>query len=108
MRRGIWAALVCGITLAPLGHAAEASPKGKPRISAEILKQAIEQKPGNVQLVTFPDSPWSSVRVVRGRPPAKDADARTPPAEKTENAEIVTFGDLQSKPVRVVRGETRL
>src|SRR6266566_2876176 len=112
MGGGIRAVLVCGTAIAalmaPQGDAAEASSRGKPRSTTEIVKQTIEQKPGNVQLVTFPDTKWSSVKVVRGRPAAKDGDPRTLPPEKTENAEIVTFGDLQSKPVRVVRGEAKL
>src|SRR5271166_536502 len=112
MPRGIWAALVLGAAIAlfatPQAYAAKASHKPKPRPAAKIVKRAIEQKPGNVQLVTFPDTHWNSVRVVRGRPPAKDGDAQVPPPEKKEAAEIVSFDDLKSQPVRVVRGETTL
>ena len=112
MRRGIWAALVCIATIAPFtalqGSAAEAAPKSKPRPAPQIVKRAVEQKPGSVQLVTFPDAQWNSVKVVRGRPPAKEEDTQAPPTEKRESAEIVSFGDLRSKPVRVVRGETNL
>jgi hypothetical protein len=60
----------------------------------------------NVQLVTFPDTGWSSVKVVRGGLPAKNREAERPQTEKAETAEIVTFGDSEHRAVRVMRGET--
>ena len=62
MRGGIWAILfVCAATCA-----AEAASKAKPQISAETLKRAIESKTGSVQLITFPDTGWGAVKIVRG------------------------------------------
>jgi hypothetical protein len=60
----------------------------------------------SVQLVTFPETGWSSVKVVRGSLPAKSGEAERPQAEKAEIAEIVTFGDPEHRAVRVMRGET--
>ena len=59
-----------------------------------------------MQIVSFPETGWQAVKIIRGGTPAKDATAGVVPAEKAENAEIVTFDDPSSKPVRVVRGDT--
>jgi len=59
----------------------------------------------NVQLVTFPDTGWSSVKIVRGGLPTKSGDAERPQTEKAETAEIVTFSDPERHAVRVMRGE---
>jgi hypothetical protein len=59
----------------------------------------------SVQLVTFPDTGWSSVKVVRGSLPAKSGEAERPQTEKAETAEIVTFSDPERHAVRVMRGE---
>ena len=59
----------------------------------------------SVQLVTFPDTGWSSVKVVRGSLPAKSGEAERPQTEKAETAEIVTFSDPEHRAVRVMRGE---
>jgi hypothetical protein len=98
MRGGIWAILlVCAVTCA-----AEAASKTKPRISAETLKHAIEGKTGSVQLITFPDTGWSAIKIVRGG----DKTGQRPVAEKVETAEIVTFADPRRSAVRILRGDS--
>jgi hypothetical protein len=98
MRGGIWAILfVCAVTCA-----AEAASKAKPQISAETLKHAIESKTGSVQLITFPDTGWSAVKIVRGGNKAR----QRPVAEKVETAEIVTFADPRRSAVRILRGDS--
>jgi hypothetical protein len=90
----------------PQGYAAKASVKPKHRATTVIGKHVVEKKPVSVQIVSFPDTEWHAVRIIRGGTPAKDQTAGVEPAERTETAEIVTFGDPNSKPVRVVRGDT--
>jgi hypothetical protein len=102
MRGGIWAILfVCAATCT-----AEAASKAKPQISAETLKHAIESKTGSVQLITFPDTAWNAVKIVRGGLRARDKTAQQPVAEKAEIAEIVTFADPRRSPVRILRGDS--
>ena len=60
----------------------------------------------SVQIVSFPETGWQAVKVIRGGTPAKDESAGVVPAEKAETAEIVTFEDPNSKSVRVARGDT--
>src|SRR6201997_251353 len=72
--------------------AAEASSK-KAAATTEIIQQMIKKKAGNVQLVTFPDTGWGPVKVVRGKAPAKSGDARKPELEKAETADTITFDD---------------
>ena len=89
------------------GYAAEASPKkSKPRTTVEAVKRVIEKNTGSVQILTFPDTEWRPVKIVRGGASAKEAKVEKQPAEKAETAEIVTFADPVSKPVRVLRGDT--
>jgi hypothetical protein len=85
---------------------AEAASKAKPEISLETVNRAIDSKTGSVQLVTFPDTGWSAVKIVRGSTPARGKNGQEPAAEKAEIAEIVTFADQQSIQVRVLRGES--
>jgi hypothetical protein len=111
MRSGIWAGACFGANIALLltqlqGNAAEATSNSKSPTRAEIVNQGIETKAKSVQLVSFPGTEWSTVKIVRGSAPAKDKDAQKPVAEKAEIGEIVTFGDPASTPVRVLRGET--
>jgi hypothetical protein len=107
MRGGIWAsAFVCAGTALWSACTAEAASKAKPQISAETLKHAIEGKTGSVQLITFPATAWSAVRIVRGGLPARDKSGQKPVAEKAETAEIVTFADPRRSPVRVLRGDS--
>jgi Transglycosylase SLT domain len=103
MRRGIWAGIVLiGFAAVSTGRAAEPS---KPQMTAEIVKQLIENRAGSSQRITFPDTEWSPVRVVRGSSPPRDKIAQRPEADKAEVAEIVTFGDSPERPVRIVRGD---
>jgi hypothetical protein len=85
---------------------AEAASNAEPQISAEAVKLAIESTTGTVQLVTFPDTGWSAVKIVRGGLPARDKIGQEPAAEKAEAAEIVTFGDSHGMPVRILRGDS--
>src|SRR5438105_8736924 len=108
MRRGIWASILLDailLAIAPQVDAAKPSGRAKPQTTAEIVKQAIEQKPGGVQLVTFPETGWSAVRIVRGGSMVRDKAGQNAQAERPELAEIVTFGNPQAKPVRIMRGE---
>src|SRR5690349_21280295 len=100
MRRGIWASMLFGATLPavpPQVTAAKVSSKAKPQVTAETVKQAIEQKPGGVQLVTFPDTGWSAVRIVRGSSAANNKAGQNTQSDKPEHAEIVTFGNPQAR-----------
>src|SRR3984893_14867262 len=107
MRSGIWASVsVCAGTALWSACAAEAASKAKPHISAETLKHAIESKTGSVQLVTFPDTGWGAVKIVRSGSPARDKTGQKPVAEKAETAEIVTFADPRRSSVRILRGES--
>jgi hypothetical protein len=85
--------------------AAEASSK-KAAATTEIMQQMIKKKARSVQLVTFPDTGWSPVKVMRGKAPVKSNDARRPGLEKAETAETVTFDDSRHSSVRVIRGES--
>jgi len=105
MRGGISAGVFfCAGTALWSACTAEAASKAKPQISVETVKQAIESKTGRVQLVTFPDTEWSAVKIVRGSP-ARDKVGQQPAAEKAEIAEVVTFADSQSRQVRILRGD---
>jgi Transglycosylase SLT domain len=107
MRGGIWAGVFfCAGTSLWSACTAEAASKAKPKISLETVKRAIESKTGSVQLVTFPDTGWGAVKIVRGSTPARDKTGQQPAAEKAEIAEIVTFADSHRRPVRILRGES--
>jgi hypothetical protein len=107
MRGGIWASVfVCAGTALWSAYTAEAASKAKPQISAETLKRAIESKTGSVQLITFPDTAWNAVKIVRGGVRAHDKTGQQPVAEKVETAEIVTFADPRRSPVRILRGDS--
>ena len=111
MRIGGWAGTVpvtmIALLLVPLhGYAAEASPKSKPHPSVASVKSATEKDAKSVQIVSFPDTEWRPVKIIRGGAPAKDNNAASQPAEWAETAEIISFGNPDSKPIRVVRGET--
>ena len=107
MQRGSWACAIAGAAMAlllgyPAGYAAEASSKSKARVTVVSGKHVDDKKPGSVQLVTFPDTDWTPVKVIRGGMPAI---ADVPTTEKPAVAEIVTFGDPTGKSVRVLRGD---
>jgi hypothetical protein len=111
MRNGFWAGVVPGALIVlmltqPHGYAAKASVKSKHRVAVVTGKHVAEKKPVSVQIVSFPDTEWQAVKVIRGGTPAKGETAGVVPAEKAETAEIVTFGDPNSTPVRVIRGDT--
>jgi len=112
MRNGFWVGVTSGaltvlLLTQPHGYAAKAAVKAKHhRVTAAPGKHVVEKKPVNVQIVSFPDTQWNAVKIIRGGTPAKDETAGVEPVEKDETAEIVTFGDPHSKPVRVVRGDT--
>jgi hypothetical protein len=59
-----------------------------------------KKKPVSVQVISFPDTQWQPVRIIRGGPPAKGETAGVEPAEKAETAEIVRFADPNSGPVK--------
>jgi len=109
MRGGIWARAIPGMVVAlvltqPPGYAAEGSAKSKSRVTVATGKHVDEKKPASVQIVTFPETEWNAVRVVRGGATAQDANAAVQPAEKPAAAEIITFGDRKNT-VRVLRGD---
>src|SRR6266481_6012698 len=99
---GFWGAFIAVLLIPAHGYPASK----KARSTAETVQQVIEGKARSVQLVTFPDTAWSPVKVVRGSVPSKASDAQKMGAEKAETAEIVSFGDPQHSSVRVMRGET--
>ncbi len=107
MRGGIWAGVLFGASTALLAACtALAASKAKPQITVETVKHAIESKTGSVQLITFPDTGWGAVKIVRGSSPAHDKSGQKPAAENAETAEIVTFADPQRRPVRILRGDS--
>src|SRR5271169_2547848 len=107
MRGGIWVRVfLCAGTALWSVCTAEAASKAKPETSVETVKHAIESKTGSVQLVTFPDTRWSAVKIVRGGLLARDKSGQKPVAEKVETAEIVTFADPRRSPVRILRGDS--
>lgn len=83
-------------------YMAEAASK-RTSAASETVQQVIAKKAGSVQLVTFPETGWNPVKVVRGSASAKSNDV---PKPETETAELLTFGDSLHSSVRVVRGET--
>jgi Transglycosylase SLT domain len=107
MRRGILAGALVGASLALMtASAATAASKTKRHVSAATVQQIIDSGGGSVQLVSFPETGWSSVKVVRGGlSAARNQSGSNASAEKAEAAEIVTFADPRARPVRVLRGD---
>ena len=108
MRSHIWnngIALVVPLLIGMSTPVAEASSK-RAAATTEIVRQMIKKRARSVQLVTFPHTNWSPVKVVRGKAPAKSRDARKPELEKVETAETITFNDSRHNSVRVIRGES--
>src|SRR6266404_383247 len=99
---GFWGAFIAALLIPSLAYPASK----KASSTVETVQQVIERKAKSVQLVTFPDTAWSPVKVVRGSVPSKGSDAQKMGAEKAETAEIVSFSDSQHSSVRVMRGET--
>src|SRR5215472_17377365 len=107
MRGRVSASILCGAAIAvSTALSAEAGSKPKPQISAETVKQVIENTSGSVQLITFPDTGWSAVKIVRGNSLGRDKTRPKPAADKAEVAEIVSFADPQKRPVRILRGDS--
>jgi Transglycosylase SLT domain len=110
MRSGVWLGIILfagfAVLAQPQAEAVKISAKSKQPPTIEGVKQLIEKKAANVQIVTFPETAWNSIRVVRGKAAAKSAEPGAKQAEKAEVAEIVTFGDQNIGPVRVLRGES--
>ena len=107
MQGGLWPRMIGGAAVAlllthPYGYAAESSAKSKPRATVVTGKHVDDKKPGSVQLITFPDTEWTPVKVIRGGAPAI---VEAPAIEKPAAAEIVSFGDPKTGSVRVLRGD---
>src|SRR6516165_9674916 len=103
MRRGIQTVAVVGASIAlVIAGAAPAAAKTKRQVSAQTVARVIKSQSGSVQLVSFPDTGWGPVKVVRGRSSAKNESGPKPNAEKAEASEIITFADPAAKPVRVM------
>jgi hypothetical protein len=104
---GIPGAVILLLLTPSHGYPAKASAKSKHHhVTTIIDKRPAEKKPVSVEIVSFPDTAWHAVKIIRGGRTARDETAGVEPREKAETAEIVTFGDPKSKPVRVVRGDT--
>src|SRR5215813_6495587 len=94
-------AIAAALLIVTFGPVTDAS--SKKAVTTEVIKQMIKKKAGSVQLVTFPDTGWSPVKIVRGKAPAKSSDTSKLEAEK---AETITFADSRHSSVRVIRGES--
>ena len=92
MRNGFWAGVVPGALVALLlvqqqRYAAEASAKPKQRTIVVTGKPVPENKhvpeknPVSVQIVSFPETGWQAVKVIRGGTSAKDQTTGVEPAE---------------------------
>jgi len=66
----------------------------------------MESKPESVQLVSFPDTGWGAVKIVRGGAPPREKNGQKPAAEKAETPEVVTFADPRRSPVKILRGDS--
>src|ERR1700757_4108752 len=85
-------AIAVALLIMMFAPTAEGSSK-KAAAPTEMIQQTIKKKARSVQLVTFPDTGWSPVKVVRGKGSAKSNGAREPELEKAEAAESVRFDD---------------
>jgi hypothetical protein len=83
-----------------------AAAKSKNPVSAEPIGEVIANKAKSTQLVTFPESPWNPVKVVRGGAATRGDNSKPPSPEKAERAEIITFGEPSGRSVRILRGDT--
>jgi Transglycosylase SLT domain len=106
IRKSVLVAAVAALPLVAVHNNGAAASSIKARVRPDTMTQVIEKTTASVQLVTFPDTGWNPVKVVRGKTSAKSKDAPKPEAEKAETAEVVTFADSRSSSVRVIRGET--
>ena len=90
MQHGTWARVIPGgmivlLLMQPHGYAAKASVKPKHRATTVIGKHVTEKKPESVQIVSFLDTEWHAVRIIRGGTSAKDQTTGVEPAEKAES-----------------------
>jgi hypothetical protein len=99
-----WSASVALLLIAMHGTTEASSKKTRP--APETVQQSVEKTTNSLQLVTFPNTDWTAVKVVRGSAPAKGANRQKTADEKSETAEIVTFGGPGNVIVRVIRGDT--
>jgi len=111
MRSGIWAKAIAGamiglLLMQPQAFSAKASAKPKHRATIATGKHIVEKKPESVQILTFPDTEWRPVKIIRGGLALKGTKIGVVPTETAETAEIVTFDNPKSKPVRILRGES--
>src|SRR5215831_9250939 len=106
IRKSAFLLAMAALPLVAVHNNGAAASSTKARAQPDTMTQVIEKKTASVQLVTFPDTGWNPVKVVRGKTSAKSKDAQKPEAEKAETAEVVTFADSRSSSVRVIRGET--
>jgi Transglycosylase SLT domain len=104
MRSGKWLGLVSFAALSVMIQPPAEAAKARPTL--QTIKRLLGSKTAYVQIVTFPDTAWSPIRVVRGEAMARSAGLSGEAATKAETAEIVSFGDADSKAVRVLRGES--
>src|SRR5262245_44167386 len=105
IRNGATLIAIAAALIVTFGPVAEASTK-KAVAPAESIKQMLNKKAGSIQLVSFPDTGWSPVKVVRGKASAKSSETPKLEAGKAETAETITFNDSRHSSVRVIRGES--
>ena len=98
-------AIAAALLIVMFSPVAEASSK-KAVTPTESIKQMLNKKAGSIQLVSFPDTGWSPVKVVRGKASAKSSETPKLEAGKAETAETITFNDSRHSSVRVIRGES--
>jgi Transglycosylase SLT domain len=110
MRSGILGSAFLGTVLTLLltpshGYMAKTLPKSALHTTVAAGKAVVAKQPGVVQIVTFPDTEWRPVKIIRGGSPATAPSVGVQTPEKPVVAEIVTFGDPKSIPIRVLRGD---
>ena len=66
MRSGVWVGAASFLSWVAFIQPHADAAKAKPRPTLEQVKQLIEKKTTNVQIVTFPETGWSPIKVVRG------------------------------------------
>lgn len=112
MRGGITGVFLVGAVAALLplrDGAAGAAANGKPQVTSEAVRRVIEQRGKSVELVTFPQTQWSPVKIVRGTSSVRDKDVPRPTAAEARPADVagvqvVSFADPRYRPVSILRG----
>ena len=82
MRSGVWVGVVSLLSWVALVQPHADAAKSNPLPTLERVKQLIEKKTTNVQIVTFPETGWSPIKVVRGGRAVTNAEAAAKPAER--------------------------